>query len=826
MVFNSKVYSQDLVQLEDYIFDVHADKSKYILQQGIVIYKKNDKWFVPFEELTKILGFYIEGLNSSGIFEGYIRSESLDYKVNFNTCEIKLDGKLISKDCDSVLFVEQIWFLEIQIIEKLFNSLITMNSSTQVIDLFSLSGIYPTLLRETLQGKSTSLERNKEKKKDRIEIIEAPYNYIDGANLYQRLSYNTIRLRDSAGNKNEIIHDIYANAEILKMTSEINVSRDQGKYNIPWAALKRKDPGNNIGGLGLSNIEVGNINAPNTNFLLSSGKLTGVLFSNKQLELSTNSNFQNFQGELKRGWLVELYQNDILIGSMESNQDQRYDFQQVLLVVGQNKFHLIFYGPHGEVEHSYITYTLSSEFISERNFEFTGVSAVNELGEQDSMFTLNTRLHKQLLASFFVKNDDRLRTQLDLKGFFRGTSYALTSAQSDQGQVYGAESSFVLGDYFVNANYYNFENYLNYGVKLFNELDYQSRISLFFPLFDHFQIQQSYRSFKFENSQLKTEEYVNRLAFPIYMFYLAHEATWDKVNYNGEFFTRLNLFGFLQRISAKYQEEFEWTNYTLESNFNNNKLSYSILFDKKIQEKLLEVSFSMQKTLKNFFVFLNSSINDFGDKSLTVGLGNLLSVNATTDHYSFAPPAQKEYGQVLVIAFDDRNHDGVKDEFEPFVKDLKIRDGNTNRNFITDEKGEVFIDLLPAWQDAKLDYFTEDLKSIYLTLAKNTQVFYIRPGKTITHYLPLRILGEIYGTILLNKKSKINMLDLTVRVYFNDLLVQEIKPEDDGYYFLGKLNLAKYKVVVFDKLSKKELLVEDVVLIDPEDPVLEKDLLL
>jgi hypothetical protein len=740
---------------------------------------------------------------------------------------MRLDGSLISNECHYVYLNEGIQYLDFEVFEKIFNLKMTFNVYTQVIDLISLVSAFPAVLKETLLSKKVPGTSKEDLEKNKREIVNTPYENIDGVNLYQRLSYLTSQDRNATERENNTVHDLYLNAELLKMTSELSIAGANGIYKLPWASLRRRDPEGKLGGsLGLSNVELGNINAPNTQFLTNSGKLTGIVFSNKQLELSTNSNFQNFQGELKRGWFLELYQNDILIRSMESNENQRYEFQQVNLILGPNRFHLIFYGPHGEVEHSYITYNLSSEFISQRNYEYTGSVAVNESGMQDSMITINTRIHKQLLTTLSLKNDDRLRSQIDLKGFFRSTIYTATLAQSDQGEVYGLEGGFLLGDYTMNANYYSYDGYLTYGTKTSNALAEQASLNVFFPFFNFFQIQQSYRQSKLVNSLDKTQEYINRLAFPIFSLYLAHEAIWDKSNYTGDFFTRLNFLGFLHRISAKYNKDFIWTDWSLESSFNSSSYTYSFLLEKNITEKFTEISFAFQKTFKSFFVFLNSSLNDFGDKSLTLGLGNLLSTSVKTGHYSFSPPIQKDMGQILLVAFEDTNHNGVQDETEAAVSNFKIRENVNSRILTTDQNGEVFIDQLPGWQDVKLDYFSDSLSNIYLTHSKDTETFYIRPGKTIRHFIPMRTLGEMYGTIIISKKSKVLLKNLVLKLYLQDTLVKDIVPEDDGYYYLGKVSLAKYKMVVFDKEKNSIISEKEIEILNPSDPLVETDFIL
>ncbi len=56
-----------------------------------------------------------------------------------------------------------------------------------------------------------------------------------------------------------------------------------------------------------------------------------------------------FRGELPDGWDAELYRNDQLIGYVQSRGDGRYEFLDVALLYGQNRFEVVLYGPQGQI---------------------------------------------------------------------------------------------------------------------------------------------------------------------------------------------------------------------------------------------------------------------------------------------------------------------------------------------------------------------------------------------------------------------------------------------------------------------------------------------
>ncbi len=54
------------------------------------------------------------------------------------------------------------------------------------------------------------------------------------------------------------------------------------------------------------------------------------------------------RGILPTGYEVELYRNDILVGSVRTAVNDQYEFLEVPVDYGVNVFRLVFYGPQGQ----------------------------------------------------------------------------------------------------------------------------------------------------------------------------------------------------------------------------------------------------------------------------------------------------------------------------------------------------------------------------------------------------------------------------------------------------------------------------------------------
>ena len=67
--------------------------------------------------------------------------------------------------------------------------------------------------------------------------------------------------------------------------------------------------------------------------------------------LATQSAFDQtrFEGDLPTGWEAELYRNDELIAFAKPTSDQRYIFDNVQLLYGENRIRIVLYGPQGQV---------------------------------------------------------------------------------------------------------------------------------------------------------------------------------------------------------------------------------------------------------------------------------------------------------------------------------------------------------------------------------------------------------------------------------------------------------------------------------------------
>lgn len=157
--------------------------------------------------------------------------------------------------------------------------------------------------------------------------------------------------RANGGAKVDRRTSVYAAGEVARLSYDARISTDQ--KGVP-AALRlrayRSDPdGQLLGPLQATHVGFGDVAGLSTRL---SGSLTsgrGAVVTNRPLTNPTSFDRTRFEGELPSGWDAELYRNGQLLAFARSDERQRYVFDDVQLLYGENQITIILYGPQGQL---------------------------------------------------------------------------------------------------------------------------------------------------------------------------------------------------------------------------------------------------------------------------------------------------------------------------------------------------------------------------------------------------------------------------------------------------------------------------------------------
>jgi len=120
----------------------------------------------------------------------------------------------------------------------------------------------------------------------------------------------------------------------------------------------------------------------------------GAFVSNQSFDGISVFDEIDFRGVLPSGYEVELYRNDVLLGSTQERVNGQYEFLQIPVDYGLNVFRLVFYGPQGQRREEVRRVSVGDGRLAPGKFEYTAGTVqrgVNLLGVEGPDFRPDIR---------------------------------------------------------------------------------------------------------------------------------------------------------------------------------------------------------------------------------------------------------------------------------------------------------------------------------------------------------------------------------------------------------------------------------------------------
>ena len=142
---------------------------------------------------------------------------------------------------------------------------------------------------------------------------------------------------------------VAAAGEIAHLSYDAMFSTDRKGQptNLRMRAYRSDPEGGLLGPLNATHFAVGDVNGQQSR-LLGGSNGRGAEVTNRPLFNPVAFDRTRFEGDLPPGWDAELYRNGELLAFSRSNGSQRYAFEDVPLIYGDNRFEIILYGPQGQ----------------------------------------------------------------------------------------------------------------------------------------------------------------------------------------------------------------------------------------------------------------------------------------------------------------------------------------------------------------------------------------------------------------------------------------------------------------------------------------------
>ena len=144
---------------------------------------------------------------------------------------------------------------------------------------------------------------------------------------------------------------VFAAGELAHLTykTQITTNRKGGPRQLRLHAYRSDPDANLLGPLKATHFGFGDVAGFESRLSGTAASGRGAVVTNRPLVAPSSFDRTRFEGDLPEGWDAELYRNGQLLGFARSDGRQRYAFEDVQLLYGENDFQVILYGPQGQI---------------------------------------------------------------------------------------------------------------------------------------------------------------------------------------------------------------------------------------------------------------------------------------------------------------------------------------------------------------------------------------------------------------------------------------------------------------------------------------------
>ena len=633
-----------------------------------------------------------------------------------------------------------------------------------------------------------------------------------------------------AGNRFDGRYEIYASGEIAGVSVDARLSSDNRGIpeNLRLRGYRTDPDGGLLGPLNATHFALGDVSTNSTALGVQTTVGRGAYVTNRPLNRPASFDRTTFRGELPDGWDAELYRNDQLIGYVQSRGDGRYEFIDVQLQYGQNRFEVVLYGPQGQIRRDVKMVPVGLDSIPPRETYYwaavqdAGRDLINLNGVETSDFLgwrggfgLERGLDpKTSVAASWFTAMLRGQRQHFLEGSVRraigptlvelASAANLAGGYAVRGQVLAQVSeTLVSGESAWLFGGYQSERY-DRDVRRLNSMSV-----------DHsFRFGRNYLPLRAEiryidridgGSRLEAS---SRLSFNIKQINASAELEWVKDRSPGgsdpaaRLDASLRLSGRIGGLRLRGEASFALSG---DSGFRESKITGEWRAGEKSDWKVdlaysandnrARLSFGHTRRFRRFA--LTGQVEAASDGSVAAGLNLAFSLGPDPHSGGIRVASEKlaSSGQAFALVFQDENADGVRQPGEAVQEAVELTAGLSGRGLPTDAKGRTVIDGLQPFEPILIGIDASSLPDPFVQPATSGVVVTPRPGVPVIIELPLVSAGEISGNLQreggkILSGVDIELLDKTGRV------VKTTRSEYDGFFLFEFVPYGSYKLRV------------------------------
>ena len=639
----------------------------------------------------------------------------------------------------------------------------------------------------------------------------------------------------STGLKVDRHASVQAAGEIARMSYDSMMTTDQkGLPESLRITAYRSDPdGGLLGPLNATHFAAGDVQSL-SHRLIPGSNGRGLEVTNRPLFNPVAFDRTRFEGDLPSGWDAELYRNGELLALSRSSGSQRYAFEDVALLYGDNRFEIVLYGPQGQQRSRLETINVGqSQVPAGQTWYWAGINQPgrNLLGNlldrddgggfnaprQPADFTranmqaavqvehgLNKRTSVGALATMLLANNEKLTfVEGSIRQSVGSSLLEVAVARDSRGGLAGRFAAVAqFGSLNVSADALVANNFVVNGER---ERRYrEGRLSLDAPIKVGRQTISAHGDVRLadrgdENRSLNA---VGRLSTNINGFNLTTLVDWQhrlgKAASLNDQRLELGVMGTGRIRAVRLRGEARWE-VQPQSRFKSAELSaYWSATDKADWEGALGYDAEAGRGharishIRRFSTMAAAASIEAGtDGSVAAGINLNFSLDSGAGGFRLTNQRLASTGIVEARVYRDNNDNGVRDPSEPWESGAAITTGQRVSETPTDRQGLVRVGGLQPYQPVAVGIDTSSLEDPSLAPKKALQVIVPRPGVAAKIEIGLVGSGDIEGMLVQSDGRGFEGLDIEL-IDASGKVIASGRSDYDGFFLFDRIPYGRY----------------------------------
>ena len=806
------------------LFDVRV--RQWRVGDGVRGYQTDTGVCIDFADVVMAFDLPVRIDKKSRRATGWLFEENRTFTLDRDSNTVQIMNKSQNLGTTDVRDVPEGWCVDADILSEWLNVQLKVDRANALI-LVSADRPLPFERAEERKARAGKVRPSREFDLSNLPQASDPYKFFRTPSVDIVTSINAARDKRS-GNRVDARYEMYASGEIAGASFDARLSSNGRGVpeNLRLRAYKTDPEGSLLGPLQATNFALGDVATNATALGIQTTAGRGAFVTNRPLNRSASFDRTVFRGELPDGWDAELYRNGQLIGYVQSRGDGRFEFLDVQLLYGQNKFEVVLYGPQGQVRREVKMIPVGLDSIPPRETYYwaaiqdTGRDLINmrRLEESEylgwrggiglergldpktsvsaSLFTSVLRGQRQYYLEGSVRRAVgptliELASAANLVG-----GYALRGqllAQVGQALITG-ESAWLFGNY-------QSERY-DRDVRRFNSISFDHGIKFgrqYLP------VRGEVRYIERNDGGHRIEA-GSRISFNVSSLNASAELLWSEdsnkssVDASSRLDAVYRLSGRIGGLRLRGEATFALSG---QSGFRESRITGEWSAGEKADWKVeagysandsrARLALGHSRRFKHFAI--NGLVEAASDGSVAAGLSLAFSLGPNPHNGGIRVAADKlaSSGQAFAVVFQDDNADGIRQPNELVQKDVELTAGATGRGLPTDAEGRSIIDGLVPYEQILIGIDASSLPDPFVQPATSGVVVTPRPGIPTVIELPLVSAGEISGSLQREGGKSLNGVDIEL-LDKNGRAVKVTRTEYDGFFLFEFVPYGNYRI--------------------------------